>query len=297
MDTNDYLEAVLTDQNLPEDGQELQALRARRAEVEDVLRKGFDGCAPRIRYAGSYKKGTLDRESYDLDVAFFFPSDEDGAGETLEEIYRNTQKVLMGTYAVEAKTSVIRLRSMSSTGPWDLHIDVLPGRFTDESEGDCFLYQANAEKCRLKTNLDVQIAHVQNSGVIPAIRLLKLWKVRRMLGLKQFIFELLVIKELRSVRKDSLADQLVHFWQVLRDTDEPIAIEDPANPYGNDLSGLLAAAWPDLSQAAATTLRQLDRFGWQQIFGAVSRSAALDTSEKLRRAAASVATPTKPWLP
>lgn len=297
MDTNDYLAAILANQDLEEDSQELEALRASRVEVEEVLRKGFEGCRPRVRYAGSYKKGTLIREAYDLDVACFFPSGEDGAGETLEDIYRNVQRVLLGRYSVEAKTSALRLRSMSSTGSWDIHIDVLPGRFTDESEGDCFLYQENAEKCRLKTNLDVQIAHVTESGVIPAIRLLKLWKVRRALGLKQFIFELLVIDELKSLRRKPLAEQLVHFWQTLRDAEEAIQVEDPANLHGNDLSALVATAWPVLSQAAATTLRQLESYGWQQIFGAVACSAALSTTEKLRQAAANVAAPTKPWLP
>jgi hypothetical protein len=45
---------------------------------------------------------------------------------------------------------------------------------------------------------------VKDSGVVPAIRLLKLWKVRRGLQVKQFVFELLVIKVLEKKKNASL---------------------------------------------------------------------------------------------
>jgi len=59
----------LIDQTLAEDGPELNDLRKYRSDVEKLLRKKKKiGNAPSIRYAGSYKKGTMIKESYDLDI-------------------------------------------------------------------------------------------------------------------------------------------------------------------------------------------------------------------------------------
>ena len=51
----------------------------------------------------------------------------------------------------------------------DFHIDVVPGRFTDETKADAYLYQCGGDKKRLKTNLDVHLDHVRDSGVTDAI--------------------------------------------------------------------------------------------------------------------------------
>ena len=59
---------------------------------------------------------------------------------------------------------------------------------------DAYLYLSTGDKCRLKTNLDVHIAHVRDSGVTDAIRLVKFWKVRNGVNLKSFGLELLIIK-------------------------------------------------------------------------------------------------------
>ena len=75
-----------------------------------------------------------------------------------------------------------------------------------------------------------------------------------------------------------------------------MAIEDPANPTGNDLSDLLnETVWADLSAVAKSTLATLDSDGWEAIFGKVSSND--DKAEKAQRAAATVITPSRPWLP
>lgn len=169
MDANDYLNCVLSAQNLGEDSTELKELQTRRAEVEKLLCASY-GSQPIIRYSGSKAKGTLIKEYYDLDIVCYLPSDSNVAGETLAEIYENVRNCLAKEYCVEPKTSALRLKGKSTADYMrDFHIDVVPGRFTDESKTDCFIYQKAAEKCRLKTNLDVHIAHVRGSGVVDAL--------------------------------------------------------------------------------------------------------------------------------
>lgn len=290
MTVADYLAAVLKSQELPEDSPEWKLLIARKKEVEGVLRRGFPNSSPTIRYGGSRAKDTLIREAYDLDIACYFANEDTSAGETLKDIYNNVATVLGKEYAVIRKTSALRIRDQQFI---DFHIDVVPGRFTDDSKGDCFLYQEGGEKDRLKTNLDVHVAHVRDSGVVPAIRLLKLWKTRKALRVRQFPFELLIIKLLKEHHQKPLADQVIHVWTEIRDSEQHPLVEDPANPAGNDLSPVLSEAWGELRAQARSTLDTVDANGWESVFGKLASDA--DRTVRLAAAAAAVIRPTKPW--
>jgi hypothetical protein len=290
MTTIEYLKAILASQDLKDDSQELKDLNDRRAHVEDILRKAFPKCSPTIRYGGSRAKGTLIKEQYDLDIVCYFPNDDTTAGETLEDIFNNVAKALEGEYFVFKKTSALRLQSKEHV---DFHIDVVPGRFTDDTKTDCFLHQNQGDKARLKTNLDVHIQHVRGSKVLEAIRLLKLWKTRRALGVKQFAFELLTIELLASFKEKTLDAQLIEVFTKLRDLAEPITVEDPANPTGNDLTPMLSTSWFQLSAAATATLVLIEERGWEAVFGKVETEEV--KTEDFRRAAAVVSAPSRPW--
>jgi hypothetical protein len=176
----------------------------------------------------------------------------------------------------------------------------VPGRYVDESKSDCFIYQNGADKERLKTNLGVHVDHVKNSSVVPAIRLVKLWKARRGLRVKQFALELLVIKLLEEKKARGLDVQLKHVWTGLAEAQDPITVEDPANPSGNDLSGFLKATWSELSARVQDTTNLLERSGWEAIFGPLETDGENNggkASVFVRAAASGAAAHTKPWLP
>jgi hypothetical protein len=296
MTNDEYLKSILKSQKLPDDSDEMQELVQHRQDVEKILRDKFADAAPTIRYGGSKAKGTLIQESYDLDVVFYVPNYNDEVGETLKDIFNNVLDELSKHYYAQARTSAIRLRSKdpSSFGR-DFHIDVVPGRFTDEKKSDCFLYQNGGNKERLKTNLDVHIAYIRDSGVIDAIRLLKLIRVRKALRVKNFVFELLIIDLLSGKKKSSLEAQLRHVLQQIAEAEQPIRVEDPANPAGNDLNDLLSSVWPELRAIAQSVLDTADSSGWEAVFGSVDD---VSKSERVARAtvlAAAVQRPTKPW--
>lgn len=295
---NDYLYDVLNSQNLDPDGPEMKALREERKKVEGILRIRF-GYSATIKYGGSKAKGTMDKESYDLDIIQYFPHDDTSAGETLEEIYNNTRDALSDDYVVEPKGSALRLteKNPDFTGKRKYtHVDVVPGRYIEGSDGDVFLYRSTGEKKRLKTNLDIHIEHVKDSGVVDAIRLEKLWRVRNQVGIKNFALDLLTIELLKKKKHLSLADQLVHVWTEFRDHSDSLCIEDPANPYGNDLSEMLNdAVKQSLRDAAASTLSILETNGWEAVFGKVEKMSDGDKRESLQRIASTIARPSKPY--
>ena len=295
MNPNDYLANVLKLQNLADDSQEIKDLQEHRKKVEDTLRKGFPDASATIQYGGSKIKGTLIRESYDLDVICYFGHDDTSAGASLKDIFDNVANKLSDEYYVERRTSAVRLRDKENK--IDFHIDVVPGRYVDDSKSDCFIHQNGADKERLKTNLSIHIEHIKNSGVVPAIRLLKLWKTRRGLRVRQFAFELLIIKLLKGEKSNCLDAQLKHVWSSIADAEEALCVEDPANPNGNDLSELLESVWPELSSRARDTLNLLEQSGWEAIFGQLEDETN-DTGKvaRLASAAAAVLTPTRPWL-
>lgn len=298
MTTNEYLKKILQTQTLKEGSDELTVLQERRAEVEKRIRSAFEKSTPTIRYGGSKAKGTMIREAYDLDIIAYFANDDTSAGETLGAIYRNMQEALGKHYLVIPKTSALRITDLNPQNLGvDFHIDVVPGRFTDESKTDAYLYLLRGEKGRLKTNLDVHIAHVRDSGVTDAIRLTKLWKVRNGINLKSFPLELLVIKLLKDKKGSGLSTQLEHIWTELRDGIGRLTVEDPANPSGNDLSALLNdSVKSELASVARRTLSLIEEEGWDTVFGPVGEEKDAGKKETLVRAAVtSVATPSKPW--
>jgi tRNA nucleotidyltransferase (CCA-adding enzyme) len=298
MTTNEYLQSVLQSQDLPDDSNELKELQSHRKDVEALLRKEFADSSPTIRYGGSKAKGTLIREYYDLDIICYFAYDDTTAGLTLEDIYNNMEKVLSTVYYVKKRTSALRLKSRDPQSfAKDFHIDVVPGRFTDNKKADAFIHQNARDKKRQKTNLDVHIQHVKESGVLDAIRLLKLWKVRRGLCVKQFAFELLIIDLLAKKKNSPLSEQLHHVWTELRDRSEAPAVADPANPTGNDLTSLLKAEWASLSATAGSTLANIQSYSWEVVFGKVEEKTSAQETAVLRSAAAAVTAPTRPWLP
>ena len=172
----------------------------------------------------------------------------------------------------------------------------MPGRFVDESGTDCFLYQASGEKERLKTNLDVHIDHVKNSGVIPGIRLLKLWKARRALSIRQFPFEMLIVQELKGRTNASLALSSTTSGTSFGATSsrslsktQQIRAETTLRPPSQ------ATSRRELRSAAELALNQVANSGWETVYGPVGLEED-GKLEKLRQAAGAVVLPSKPWL-
>lgn len=297
MSGDQYLRKILKTQKIAKDSDEMEQLAEHRQEVEKLLNERFASASPVIGYAGSVAKGTLIKESYDLDISCYFPNGENGAGETLADIYKNVSQALSMGFAVEEKTSAIRLVSKEPNmkGVY-FHIDVVPGRYTDDTKTDCYLHQKDADKDRLKTNLDVHVAHIKDAGVTDALQILKLWRVRSGIQIKQFVLELMAIDLLKDKKNVPLSEQVQHVWKSISEADGPIKVEDPANPQGNDLMPILEKAWPELKVVASDTYQKIEDSGWETIFGASELPA--DSAAHLvdlLTAAATVKQPTTPW--
>ena len=294
MNEKEYLEAVLRAQTLVPNGPEILELQRQRDNVTKVINEKLGRARPEVRRGGSWAKNTMILEAYDLDLPTYFSYDETGAGETLEEIYNAVAQALSDDYFVERRRSALRLRSRdASRYQEDTHIDLVPGRFFDDSRSDAWIYQNGADKCRLKTNLDIHVDHIRESGVRPAIRLGKLWNIREQVGLKTFVLELLIVDLLRRRKDAALADQFKYIMEQFRDQADNLSVSDPANG-NNDLTPALIAVKPALVSAASSVLWRLNHTGWEAVFGPILEE---DRGRSIAHAASAVATTQryKPW--
>ena len=296
MNANEYLKTVLTSQTFRQDDDEMVDLRRHRDDIRAMLLENFSESKPSINWAGSKAKGTMIKASYDGDVTCYFDHEtDDDAGDTLQEIYDDVAMALGEEYSVERKTSALRVRDVKDWST-DLHIDVIPGRYTDDERSDVFLYQEGGEKSRLKTNLQKHIEHIRDSGVRPAVRLAKYWRtVNGIFAAKTFVLELAIVDLLAGRENDSLEDQLLHVFMQFRDHAADLSVKDPANS-NNDLTPILDQCRWHLSSVAASTLWQAEHNGWTAVFGEVED--AQDEVAKLAALSAAVAhteSRTRPW--
>lgn len=213
MNNNDYLTLVLDQQTPAADGPELKALRANRQAIENVLVAAF-GSSPTIKYGGSKAKGTMVLVSYDLDILCYFPRDDDDAGGTLAELYKSVAAALeRADHRIDRKRSALRVRSVAGA---DFHVDVVPGRYIDDDEADVFLHQHGGTKACLKTNPEVHVAHVSESGCVDEICLAKVWRELASLHIKTFVLELAVIDVLTGT-DGSLEERVRAMFEAFRD--------------------------------------------------------------------------------
>lgn len=233
----------------------------------------------------------MNLEDYDLDIIVYFPREETAAGKTIKEVYESVQTALEKQYAVDPKTTALRVKSKDR----DLKIDVVPGRFVDENKSDAFVHQNGGSKDYLKTNLDKHIEHIRDSGCIEEIRLAKLWRPCAGIMVRTFPLELVVVKILGQTAPRGLSARMTHVIRSIRDEIEKISIEDPANS-GNDLSDALS---PDMRRgmalAAASTLQRVERDGWTGVFDMVANAPGKQRDEAMRITVINSPSRPQPW--
>jgi hypothetical protein len=294
MNGNEYLNNLLASQMLGDGSAEWKALDDEAANIERIIREAYPTSRLMFTHGGSRAKGTMIREDFDLDEVAYFENTDTAPGETLEEIYENVATLLAKHYSVRRKCSALRL---SKKEGGDLRVDVVPGRYVDNTTADVFIHQNSGTKERLKTNIEDQIGYVRDSGCTDVIMLIKLWRTRNAIEIKTFPLELLVIEVLRGKNEGDLETRLGRVLSAFADDIDDYHIEDPANPTGNNLASVLTDKLRKvLSKVAKDTLESANEFGWEHVFGEVAaKRASFPRVEVLRSAAAGVAVQTKPW--
>jgi hypothetical protein len=189
-------------------------------------------------------------DRYDLDIVCYFPSTDE---RSLKEIREDVASRLAEKYLLDHKASAERILDLKGAdAPGDFHIDVVPGRFIEDTK-DVFLHVAYGDKERMQTNLKTHINYIANSGCVPVIRLIKLWAHRNNVKIKTFVLELFVVETLSGSRsKDDLKKSYLNVLEAFKDKFTSTELVDPANS-NNVVSRPMSAAEKMLIAQAATT--------------------------------------------
>ena len=119
---------------------EAAAVLAVKNNVEKLIRGKLTSAVPVIEIAGSYAKGNDDPRSFTIWMSYAtFKTTKQEAGDTLEEIYNTIQDFLSEEYAVRLRIPLFSFHERRQTAYHCMWM--VPGRFVDDSQTDCFLYQ------------------------------------------------------------------------------------------------------------------------------------------------------------
>lgn len=218
MDNEKYLRKILAEQNLNQNqNRQLKELRMKiRDQLEEILEE-----KPTVYYAGSFRKKTMIKASYDLDIVLYWSSK---VSSTVKNLYTKVGSELQKNWN--------RLRA-KKVG-WeigfdgDFHIDVIPGKRKHKSYREAYLYNRETDG-RFLTSINKQVNYIKRRRRSSVIKLVKLWKIKNEVPIKTFIPELMVVIGCKGLRRRDLGLQLKTALKYIADNITTIRLEDPAN--------------------------------------------------------------------
>lgn len=223
---NDLLNFYKIDSNLSAEIKE-----GYRHPLESVIGEVFEN-KPHFRYGGSIAKGTANSNSCDMDLLCYYDSD---VNITVENIYNEIAKKLeKENFYIKRKNSAIFVNGRAGDDKWEFDVDVVPGKYTsNEDNKDVYLW-CNKDKCRLKSNPEIQIEKVKQCDSKDVIRLIKLYRTNRNFKFKSFYLEIFIIDivEKEYNKNDDIYDKLIKFCKHYNDIGN-VVLFDPANSNNN----------------------------------------------------------------
>ncbi len=247
-----YLRKLLAEQGITKN--QKKQLRDLGAKVKSQL-EGLLEEKPIVYYAGSYRKKTMIKASYDLDIVLYWPSKiplkvEDLYNAVGSELQKNWNRLSAKNVGWE----------IGFDG--DFHIDVIPGKRKDKSHKDAYLYSRDING-RFLTSINKQVNYVKRRRRGKAIKLIKLWKKRKEVPIKTFILETMVVRGCKYLPRKTLEPQLTQALEYLADNITTIRLIDPANSE-NIISNNLTIEEKNRVRNLANKALSADN--WSQVF-------------------------------
>ena len=201
----------------------------REAIVEEIGNE--IGGNPTHFNAGSYAKGTMIQASYDLDIVLYWAHD---FRYNPRNLYIEVGSVLQS----KCRTPKSKKVGWEIPFPGDFHIDVIPGKKILKKPNYAYLYNYDNDN-RFQSSVKKHISFVKKARRHDVIRLMKLWKKRKVVPLKTFILEYMVIDACKGISRNNLENQLNAALEFIYDNILSIKIADIANSQNiisNDIS-------------------------------------------------------------
>ncbi len=173
--------------------------------------------------SGSNAKGTAIAGEADVDLFVSLHPNALNA-RTLADIYNSLAQFLRQRgYSVRRQNVSVRINHGG------VEVDIVPGVKFGGNTNDHWLHVTKSGRDRIKTNIDVHITRVANSGRIPEIRLTKIWRRNKGLDFPSIYLEECVINCLSGYRFGNTDANFLRVLEYLSTNFVNARIVDPAN--------------------------------------------------------------------
>lgn len=267
---NVYMQEVLNSHKRSHINDKLTALNKQREKIVQALKDEFGSDMYAVINSGSYKKATDINARFDLDVIVPFKKSRFSTlAEMYEAVYECLKRYTEKIGASAPRRQRVSLGLVIQDAGHKLEIDVTPGREFDQGryqeDGSLNLYVSTSPISQLKSNLGKQVDYIKNAAtdkqsIRPVIRLLKVWKHTRGVGLKSFLVELLVIRAFNDRNiQGSLWDKTRDVLKYIADNLETVSLKDPGNSNNMVTDSLSADEKKSIVNAINALLRQVEK--------------------------------------
>jgi len=254
MDDEEFLRTVLND--LEPLQSQIDSLLRLRDNIRSCI---FDNIGGRksMFMAGSFKKKTMIKRHYDLDMFIiwapgFIPLNE------IEDLFYMVKDALKSRWRrIEKKRVGWRIPYEN-----EFHVDVIPSIEDENDSNYSYLYNCY-ENTRLRTSMLIHMEHIERYNRRNVIKLLKLWKYRRDVQIKTFLLEIMTHLACYDVTRDSLSEQLEAVFEYIANNIVNKEFYDPAN-RDNIISADLTRR--EKYEIRDKAYKALNRENWGQIF-------------------------------
>jgi hypothetical protein len=214
---DEYVQYVI-DKYTPQTGPGSPAANA-AGQLLPVIQNWAGAYLLNVYYSGSYAKGTGIKGESDLDLFISLDSSSDTLGNNYYDLYSFIQK--QGYYPTQQNVSI-------GLTYQNLHVDLIPARKLSGNTDDHYLFVRKADSWK-KTNVQVHINTVKNSGRTKEIRAIKIWRNLKSLKFPSIYLELTVIDALYGKSTTQLASNVVTVFEYLKSNFASARVDDPAN--------------------------------------------------------------------
>jgi len=252
LSNEDLLRQILEDQKL--DSNQIENLKNQRDAIVGELVEEIGG-NPIIYDGGSYAKGTMIRASYDLDIILYWPTNFQYSPQNL---YVEVGSILQS----KGRNPRSKKVGWEIPFPGNFHIDVIPSKIILNKKNYAYLFNTDTES-RFQTSVKKQINNVRHSRRQDVIKLMKLWRIRKLVPIKTFLLENMVIEGCKGITRSILEPQLINAFEYISKEILIKKIHDPSNInniISNDLSIEQKHRIKNLADNA------LDAQYWQEVF-------------------------------
>ncbi len=254
MHVDEFLRKVLKDLEPPDS--QIKSLLRLRDNVRSCIYDNING-KKSMFMAGSFKKKTMIKRHYDLDMFIiwtqgFIPLNE------IEDLF------YMVKDALNTKWNRLLKKRVGWRIPYEneFHVDVIPSIKDENNSNFSYLYNCY-ENTTLRTSMQVHMEQIEKYNRRDVIKLIKLWKYRRDVPIKTFLLEVITHLACYNVTRESLSDQLEVVFEFIAENIVNRSFYDPANRNNIITENLTLQEKYEIKDKANNAL---NREYWGQIF-------------------------------